>query len=99
MHKSTSPKRKSFKLYAIVSTLLLGGGATAALMAGITPASAASLAHNADTQVAVFMVPLTLLMLAVLFEVTRLVLRGPLPVKETPRRRSRLNWSPGNGEG
>ncbi len=99
MHKSTSPKRKSFRLYAIVSTLLLGVGATVALVAGITPASAAGLAQQTNTQVAVFMVPLTLLMLAVLFEVARLALRGPLPAEDKPRRPSRLNWTPGNGEG
>lgn len=99
MHKSTSPQRKSFRLYAFVSTLLLGVGAAAALMAGITPASAASLAQNADTQVAVFMVPLTLLVLAMLFEVARIAVRGNLPVQSTPRRRSRLDWKPGSGEG
>jgi hypothetical protein len=99
MHKSTSTKRKSFRLYAIASTALLGVGAAAALAAGITPATASSLAQNADTQVAVFMVPLTLLVLAVLFEVTRIAMRGALPAETTPRRPSRLNWTPGNGEG
>lgn len=99
MHKSTSPKRKSFKLVAVVTSALLGIGATVALVAGITPASAASLARNSDTQVAVFMIPLTLLVLAVLFEVARIALRGALPVETTPRRPSRLNWTPGNGEG
>jgi uncharacterized membrane protein YgdD (TMEM256/DUF423 family) len=99
MHESTSPKRNSFKLYAIVSMTLVGVGAAAALAAGITPATASSLAQNADTQVAVFMVPLTLLVLAVLFEVTRTVVRGALPVGSKPRRPSRLNWTPGEGEG
>ncbi|WP_375451522.1 hypothetical protein [uncultured Devosia sp.] len=99
MHKSTSPGRKSFRLYAIVSSALIGVGAAAALAAGITPATAASLARNADTQVAVFMIPLTLLVLTVLLEVTRIALRGALPAEATPRRRSRLDWKPGNGEG
>ncbi|MGV8954181.1 MAG: hypothetical protein ACOH2M_23990 [Cypionkella sp.] len=99
MHKSTSPKRKSFKFVAALSSALLGVGAVAALAAGITPATAASLAQNTDTQVAVFMIPLTLLILAVLFEVARIAWRGALPVEARPRRPSRLNWTPGNGEG
>ncbi len=99
MHTSTSPKRKNFRLYAIVSTALVGLGAVAALIAGITPATASSLAQNTDTQIAVFMIPLTLLLLALVFEVTRIVLRGALPVETPPRRPSRLNWKPGNGEG
>jgi hypothetical protein len=99
MHTSTSSKRKSFRLYAIVSTALVGVSAAAALAAGITPATASSLAQNADTQVAVFMIPLTLLVLALLFEVTRIVMRGALPADSKPRRPSRLNWTPGNGEG
>ena len=99
MHTSTSSKRKSFRLYAIVSTALVGVGAAAALTAGITPATASSLAQNADTQIAVFMIPLTLLVLALLFEVTRVAVRGALPVDSKPRRSSRLPWTPGNGEG
>jgi len=99
MQESTSPKRKSFRLYAIVSTALLAVGAAAALAVGITPATASSLAQNADTQVAVFMIPLTLLVMAVLFEVTRITLRGAIPAESKPRRVSRLNWTPGSGEG
>lgn len=68
-------------------------------MAGITPATASSLAQNAEVQTAVFMVPLTLLVLTVLFEVTRIAVRGALPVESKPRRPSRLNWTPGTGEG
>ena len=99
MHKSTSPKRKSFKLVAALTSALLGIGAAVALVAGITPATAASLAQNTDTQVAVFMIPLTLLVLAVLFEVARIAMRGALPAEHTPRRPTRLHWTPGNGEG
>ena len=99
MHTSKSHRRTTFGLYAIVTTVLVGGGAAAALMAGITPATASTLAQNADTQVAVFMVPLTLLVLATVFEVARIVVRGNVPVVARPRRPSRLDWKPGNGEG
>jgi len=98
MHKSTSPKRKSFRLLAIASTVVLAGGSVAALMAGVTPATAATLAHQPDTQIAVFMVPLTLLVLAIMFEVTRFALRGTLPVEAPLRPTTRLNWAQGRGE-
>ena len=97
MHKSTSPKRKSFRLYAIASTALVGLGSATALVAGVTPATAANLAAQPDTQIAVFMVPLTILVIAVLFEVTRFALRGAVPA-DAPRRRQPLpNWSSGQG--
>jgi len=99
MHKSTSPKRKSFRLYAIVTTATLGLGATAALLAGVTPATAANLATQPDAQIAVFMVPLTILVLAMLFEVARFALCGNLPVEAPLRRSSRRYWKPGRDEG
>lgn len=99
MHKSTSPRRKSFRLYAVASTALIGLGSAAALIAGVTPATAANLATQPDTQIAVFMVPLTILVLAILFEVTRIALRGALPAEAPLRRTPRRHWSPGRGEG
>ena len=99
MHKSTSPKRKSFRLYAALSTVVVAAGSGAALMAGVSPAAAVSLANQVDTQVAVFMVPLTLLVLAILFEVARFATRGPLPSQAPARRQVRTHWSPGRGEG
>ena len=99
MHKSTSPRRKSFRLYAIVSTALLGLGSASALIAGVTPASAANLASQPDTQIAVFMVPLTILVVAILFEAARIALRGALPAEAPVRRPVRHHWSPGHDEG
>jgi hypothetical protein len=100
MHKSTSPKRKSFKLYAIASTVLVTSGSVAALVAGVTPATAANLATQPDTQIAVFMVPLTILVLAIMFEVTRFALAWPPPGRSTasPASPSPLG-PPGRGEG
>lgn len=99
MHKSTSPKRKSFRLYAIASAAILAIGSAGALIAGVTPATAASLANQVDTQIAVFMVPLTILFLAILYEATRIALRGNLPVEAPARRVTGRYWSPGRGEG
>jgi UDP-N-acetylmuramyl pentapeptide phosphotransferase/UDP-N-acetylglucosamine-1-phosphate transferase len=81
MHKSTSPRRKSFTLYTILSSALIALGAAGALAAGVTPATAANLATQPDTQIAVFMVPLTVLVLALMFEVARVVLRNTVPVE------------------
>ncbi len=88
MHTSSSAKRKKFTPYAIATSALLLAGAAAGLVAGVTPATAARLAQQPDTQIAVFMIPLTLLVLAVMFEVTRMVLHGAVPA-ELPARSNR----------
>ena len=98
MQKSTSPGRKNFRLYAIVSTALLGLGSVIALMAGVTPASAANLASQPRTQIAVFMAPLTILVIAILFEAARIALRGALPAEAPIRRSTRRHWPAGQGE-
>ena len=99
MQKSTSPRRKRFRLYAVASAALLGLGSASALIAGVTPATAANLASQPDTQIAVFMVPLTILVVAILFEVARIALRGALPAEAPVRRPVRHHWSPGHDEG
>jgi len=98
MQTSTSLRRKSFKLYAMLFGAVLALGAAATTLVSVGPVQAASLAHDADTQIAVFMVPLTLLVLAILFEAARIALRGPLPEQHRPRR-ARAHWQPGRGEG
>ena len=98
MHKSTPAQRKKLRLYAAITTVVVAIGSIAAVLVAVGPAQAQSLAHSADTQVAVFMVPLTLLVLAMLFEVARIALRGALPEEEPPPRSIR-HWQPGRGEG
>ncbi|MHA6297452.1 hypothetical protein [Devosia sp. CAU 1758] len=74
---------------ALGSALVAAG----ALIAGVSPAQAANFASQPDTQVAVFMVPLTLLLLVLLFEVARFVWRGSVPARAplpTPRP---TNWA------
>ncbi|SMQ70355.1 hypothetical protein SAMN06295905_1890 [Devosia lucknowensis] len=88
MQISTSPKRKSFRLLALVGTLGVVTVSAGALLASVSPAQAANFASQPDTQVAVFMVPLTLLVLVLLFEVGRFVWRGTLPA-QVPSRASR----------
>ena len=83
MHISTFTRWKSFRLMTVLGALVLALGAAAALFAIVSPAMAANLARQPDLQVAVFIVPLTLLIAALLFEVARFVWRGKLPA-ETP---------------
>ena len=99
MQKATSPQRKSFNLYAIVSAALIAVGAIVAVLASVAPANAASLASDPDTQIMVFMVPLTLLVLLMLFEVARFALRGALPAEPQAKAPARRHWSPGHNEG
>lgn len=95
MHKSASSRRKGFGLAAAFAASVAGLGALAALLAGVTPAMAADLASQPDTQVAIFMVPLTLLVLVLLFEAARYVWRGKLPATAPRGRPRRTNWAPG----
>ena len=93
MHKTKPIKRKTFWRVALASTLVVTGATTTALLAGITPATAANLANQPDTQIAVFMVPLTLLVLVLLFEVTRFALRGNLPAQAPAKSRNGRYWN------
>lgn len=94
MHSSTSPRRKSFRLLALLGLLGAVLAPVIALAVGVTPAQAANFASQPDTQVAVFMVPLTLLVLVLLFEVARFVRRGTLPAHApTPAPRP-TDWAP-----
>ena len=93
MQTTTSPTRKSFGRKAAIATgvtALLGGGAAA--LTGAVPAVAADFAAQPDTQIAVFMVPVTLLMAVMLFEVGRFAWRNRIP-NSTPSPRRPTNWS------
>ena len=93
MHISTSPKRRSFRLMAAFGTLGAGLATAGAFLAGVTPSQAASFATQPDTQVAVFMVPLTLLVLVLLFEVARFVWRGAPPAQVPAPAPRPTNWA------
>jgi len=92
MHKSTSLRRRRFGLFALLGTSGAALVPAAALIAGVSPAQAASFASQPDTQVAVFMVPLTLLVLALIFEVARYVWRGSPPA-QPPRPPRPTHWT------
>jgi hypothetical protein len=98
MSKLTSTGRKSFKVLAVAGTTIIGLGG-AALLSGVSPAMAANLAQQPDAQVAVFMVPLTLLVLAMVFEATKFVWRDRVPATEVANRRPKRSiWTNGKAK-
>lgn len=92
MHTSTSLRRSRIGVLALATALLVGL-AFVAFIAGVTPARAADIASQPDMQVVVFMLPLTLLVLILLFEAARFVRRGALPAQSATRPARRLRWS------
>lgn len=95
MQDTPSPKPRNLSRKAAIATGLaavLGGGVAA--VTGAVPAAAADLAQQPDTQIAVFMVPVTLLMAVMMFEVGRFAWRNRIP-NMTPQRRRPTNWSSG----
>ncbi|MCP8887455.1 hypothetical protein [Devosia ureilytica] len=78
---------------AVLGTFGVLLAATGALILGVSPAQAANFANQPDTQIAVFMVPLTLLVLVLLFEVARFAWRGALPAKTPARSPRPTDWA------
>lgn len=76
-----------------MSSAMLVLGAATALMVGVTPATAANIAAQPDTQIAVFMVPLTILLFVMMFEAARVVFRGQVPAETPAPRPSRTDWT------
>lgn len=86
----------AFTVAAVVSfslTLLAG---SIAVLTGLVPLHV-SVAERVDVGAVLFVVPVLALVLAVVFEVTRIALTRPeLPM---PRRQQTVRWSPGRREG
>ena len=92
MHISTSTRRKGFRLLTVIGALGAVVIAASTLVGNITPDQVARFVQQPDIQVAVFMVPLTLLVLALIFEVARICLRGTPPVQAPPAARP-TDWA------
>jgi len=93
---STTPaKPKSFNLFYLLSLIAVALTSALTIYASIAPQNAVALTRGFDTRVAVFMVPLGLLMLATIGEVVRVSLRGSLPGDDQLPARS-LRWQDGN---
>lgn len=93
MHLFSSRGRKGLKVkMAVAAGFAAALGLAGAFLAGVTPSLAADLATQPDTQVAIFMVPLTILILTMLFEAGRFVWRNRIPAS-APARQRRTDWS------
>ncbi len=104
MSKSPDPGRKSanrraraFTTATIVSFSLTILAAAIAVLSGLAPLKPMSFAERIDVGSLLFVTPVLALVLAILFEVTRIALTRPdLP---QPRRQQTVRWSPGRREG
>jgi hypothetical protein len=82
----------------IAPKLAMAGGLFAAIalaavaLSATSPGFAARIANDPETQVAVFLIPVTMLFLLMMFEVGRFVWRDRIPAALPPRRR-RTHWS------
>ena len=93
MQLLSSRGRKGLKVkVALTAGFTAALGLASAFLAGVTPSLAADLASQPDTQVAIFMVPLTILILTMLFEAGRFVWRNRIPAS-APARQRRTDWS------
>ncbi len=97
---ATAPSRRkaqAFTTTTIVSfSLTLLAGAIAVLT-GLVPLRHVSFAERIDIGSMLFVMPVVALVLAMVFEVTRIALTRPeLPA---PRQKQALKWTPGRREG
>lgn len=97
MPKSKKSWQKSFNLYYAVSAVLVAATAGMAVYSSLEPDAAARLTGGIDTELALFLVPLTLLVFAVVGEV--LHTSGRNFGTQAPPRPSMRHWKPGRGEG
>jgi uncharacterized membrane-anchored protein len=94
MPKVTQARRKSFSIYGVASFLLLALVGGAAVFATVEPARAASLTSQIDTELAAFLVPIGLLALVMMMEVTRFAFTRKLPGTGDAAARPIRAWAP-----
>ena len=93
-----SPLPRDLRSAGIAFVLTLGLAAWA-ISSGVAAAGLSFLNRSVEPEVVMLFVPLCALILAIAFEVTRIVARGTLPgTRLRPRRQSRA-WGPGHREG
>jgi hypothetical protein len=94
----TKTRAKAFTTATVVTfslTLLAG---SVAVLGNLVPLRNLSLGERVDVGAMLLVAPVVALVLAVVFEATRIALRRePLPAE--PRRQPVVRWTPGQGEG
>lgn len=90
--------RRNLVSASIISFSLTFVGVSLAVLAGYVPAQQALLNGKIDAEVVLLFVPLCALVFAIVAEVLRVAVSGP--VRPVARRSSPLSeWKPGHGEG
>jgi hypothetical protein len=96
MRETTRNRPKSFKVYYLASAFAVAVTGMLAVIGSFRPSLV--LPGGVDTEVAVFLVPLALLLIALLAEATHAAWRGAA-LDTTPPVRHITHWAPGRGEG
>ncbi len=96
--EATQQPRHWFRAAARIAVLAIAATATLGAGAVFGPQVMATFASTEQAQVAILFVPLAVLMLSILVEVTRFALREKLPETPAPLASTR-HWRPGRGEG
>ncbi|RUT34996.1 hypothetical protein EMQ25_03315 [Arsenicitalea aurantiaca] len=78
MHLSLKSRRKPTVTATIISFSLTLVAASIATLVGVVPAHAAPAVEGVDAEVLLLVVPLCALVFAIMFEVARIALRGPI---------------------
>lgn len=99
MHKTTQNRPKSFTVIYVIALAFVAMTCALAVLADTVPGVVAPLLHGVDTEVAVFVVPLAMLMFAIIAEVVHVSLSGSLPDDARAKARAVRAWAPGRGEG
>jgi hypothetical protein len=100
--KMSAARRKALNMVTVISFSLTFVGAGVALMLGLLPPDAnfvASAMGPIDTGIVLLLIPLCALCLAILFEATRLAMRGPIEIAQPRPTPALSDWKPGTGEG
>jgi hypothetical protein len=94
-------RRRALTTVTIISFSLTFALAGFALLLGLLPQDAHYLGSTGsiDTGVVLLVVPLVALVLAILFEATRLALSGPVRMARAKPVGPLTDWKPGHGEG
>ena len=96
-------RRRALTTATIISFSLTFALAGFALLMGVLPQDAnllaASNGASIDTGIVLLVVPLVALVAAILFEASRLALRGPIKIAEPKPAMTLAEWKPGHGEG
>jgi hypothetical protein len=99
MSQTTQSRPKSFIAIYALAAVLVAFASALAIYAHVAPGQVTFLPADFDAQVALFLVPLAVLMFAIIAEVLHATLKGSAPLMSEIPTRSIRQWTPGRGEG